>query len=153
MARIVIAGEQAHIRHVLAMWLSRYGHDVTEAATGADALAALRERPADVLITDLNLRVTGHDRLLPAALGLGRNVRRVFVLSSAGDQRRVPARGADPRVSFLPAPFSPSQLLVDVAASVDGAPLAPAAQFRYQATMPEASGALLPSPTAPGGDA
>jgi CheY-like chemotaxis protein len=153
MARIVIAGEQAHIRHVLTTWLSRYGHDVTEVGTGEAALAALQQRPVDVLITDLDLSVHGQGRLVPAALGLGQRVRRVFVLGSPRDRRQTPARGADPRVSFLPTPFSPARLLLDVAAAGDGREPTAAGSLEYVATTPDAAGVRPAYPTAPGGDA
>ena len=42
MARIIIAEDQAHIRHILVMWMTRHGHEVTQAATGGEALRALR---------------------------------------------------------------------------------------------------------------
>ena len=153
MARIVIACEQAHIRHVLTMWLTRYDHDVVEATTGEAALRAVQARPVDVLITDLDVQVTEQDRLLPAALGTCKDLRRVFVLARPSDQRRDSTRGADPRVSFLPKPFSPAQLLLDVAAAADGAQPTPAATFAYQATTPNATDTLPRSPTTPEGDA
>ena len=68
MARIVIACEQAHIRHVLTMWLTRYDHDVVEATTGEAALRAVQAQPIDVLITDADLLANDGGRLLPAAV-------------------------------------------------------------------------------------
>ncbi len=152
MARIVIACEQAHIRHVLTMWLTRYGHDVVEATTGEAALRALRAQPIDVLITDADLLANGGGRLLSVALDTCQALRRVFVFADPADQQHVPAGNADPRVSFLPKPFSPGQLLLDVAAAVDGAQPTPAATFAYQATTPDATDTLPRSPTASGGD-
>ncbi len=152
MARIVIACEQAHIRHVLTMWLTRYDHDVVEATTGEAALWAVQARPVDVLITDADLLANDGGRLLPAALGTCKNLRRVFVFADPTDQQDVLAGNADPRMSFLSRPFSPGQLLLDIAAAVDGVQPTPAATFAHQAATPDATDTLPRSPTASGGD-
>ena len=153
MARIVIACEQAHIRHVLTMWLTRYDHDVVEATTGEAARRAVQARPIDVLITDGDLLANDGNRLLPVALDTCQTLRRVFVFAEPADQQHVLAGNADPRVSFLSRPFSPAQLLLDIAAAVDGAQPTPAATFACQATTPDATDTLPRSPTTPGGGA
>jgi DNA-binding NtrC family response regulator len=153
MACIVIASGQAHIRHVLKMWLTRYDHDVVEATTGEAALRALQAEPVDVLITDADLLATEGNRLLPVALDTCQTLRRVFVFADPADRQRLLPGNADPRVSFLSRPFSPAQLLLDIAAAAQGAQPTPAATFAHQTTAPDATDPLPRSPTTPGGDA
>jgi CheY-like chemotaxis protein len=50
---IVVADDQQDIREFIAFALERAGYEVTTAAEGAQALALLSSRPAELLITDL----------------------------------------------------------------------------------------------------
>ncbi len=122
MACIIIAEDQAHIRQVLKMWISRFGHEVIEAGTGAAALAALRARPADLLITDVNMPEMDGIELTQQAFRACPTLRRVFVVTSRCDQGAILARLTDPRVQVFPKPFSPSQLMKEVELAAGGAP-------------------------------
>ena len=53
--RILIVDDHAMIREALASGLKLFGHDVAEAADGPAALAAMRKRMPDVLVTDLDM--------------------------------------------------------------------------------------------------
>ncbi|MFC1823307.1 response regulator [Thermodesulfobacteriota bacterium] len=53
MALILIIDDDAQIRDVLRRMLEPAGHDVIEAADGVDGIRAYREKPADLIITDL----------------------------------------------------------------------------------------------------
>ncbi len=129
MARIVIAEDQAHIRHVLSMWIKRHGHEVLEAATGRAALELLQRHPADLLMTDINMPEMDGLELSRQAFTACPTLRRVFVVTSRCDQRDILAQLSDPRVCVFPKPFSPSQLVRDVELAVGtGAGAAPAAQ-------------------------
>ncbi len=114
MARIVIAEDQAHIRHILVMWIRRHGHEVVEASTGAAALQALRGGDVDLLITDVNMPEMDGLALTEQAFDVCSSLRAVFVVTSRCDQRDILDRLADPRVRVFPKPFSPSQLVRDV---------------------------------------
>jgi CheY-like chemotaxis protein len=118
MACIVIAEDQAHIRHVLTMWIKRFGHVVIEAATGRRALDALRAHPAELLITDVNMPELDGIALTRQAFDACRTLRRVFVVTSRCDQASMLAELSDPRVQVFPKPFSPSQLLQEVERAV-----------------------------------
>ena len=124
MARIVIAEDQAHIRHVLKMWVARHGHQVLEAATGRAAYDLLRCEPVELLVTDVNMPEMDGIALTRASFGVCPTLRRVFVVTSRCDQRDILAQLADPRVCVFPKPFSPSQLLRDIEAALreSGAP-------------------------------
>ncbi|MEC7518588.1 MAG: sigma-54 dependent transcriptional regulator [Myxococcota bacterium] len=55
MARVLVADDEEGIRSFLAEALELDDHEVEQAADGAEALAALRERSFDVLLTDLKM--------------------------------------------------------------------------------------------------
>lgn len=127
MARIVIAEDQAHIRHVLVMWIRRHGHEVIEAPTGVAALSALRSGAVDLLITDVNMPELDGLELTRQAFDACPTLRGVFVVTSRCDQRDILDRLPDPRVRVFPKPFSPSQLVRDVENAMGVDPVAPRA--------------------------
>ncbi|MBD3237800.1 MAG: response regulator [Candidatus Eisenbacteria bacterium] len=53
MAHILVVDDDEQIRRLLAITLERAGHEVTEAPDGRIAARLYRERPADVVITDI----------------------------------------------------------------------------------------------------
>ncbi len=114
MARIMIAEDEAHIRHILTLWIKRHGHDVIEAANGGAALRALRDEDAELLITDVNMPEIDGIELTEQAFDVCPTLRAVFVVTSRCDQRDILDRLSDPRVRVFPKPFSPSQLVRDV---------------------------------------
>ena len=114
MARIIIAEDETHIRHILVLWIKRHGHDVIEAATGGAALQALRDENAELLITDVNMPEIDGIELTERAFDVCPTLRAVFVVTSRCDQRDILDRLTDPRVRVFPKPFSPSQLVRDV---------------------------------------
>ncbi len=118
MARIVIAEDQAHIRRILVMWISRHGHEVIEAATGGAAMQALREEEVELLITDVNMPEVDGLELAEQAFDICPALRGVFVVTSRCDQQDILDRLTDPRVRLFPKPFSPSQLVREVEAVV-----------------------------------
>ncbi len=62
--RILVADDERNLRKVLGAQLRRDGYDVQLVADGDEALAALAEHPADVLITDLRMpKMDGMDLL------------------------------------------------------------------------------------------
>jgi DNA-binding response OmpR family regulator len=53
--RVLLVEDDARIRHMLRLALIDEGYEVSEAASGEDALAQLAEKPADVVLLDLML--------------------------------------------------------------------------------------------------
>jgi len=53
MARILVIDDEAAIREVLGVMLTREGYDVVEAANGNDGMRRFHENPFDLVITDL----------------------------------------------------------------------------------------------------
>lgn len=55
MARILIIDDQASIRKPLQAILERAGHEVVSAANGSEAVRLWRQRPGDMVITDIHM--------------------------------------------------------------------------------------------------
>ena len=55
MARILIADDNDAMRDGMVLSLTRLGHDVQGVKGGAEAIAAYRKRPSDVVVTDLRM--------------------------------------------------------------------------------------------------
>ena len=53
MARILIIDDEESIRSVIKKMLEKSGHEVLEAMDGVEGLRVFRERPADLVITDI----------------------------------------------------------------------------------------------------
>jgi len=61
---IVVADDEPSIRRMVAVWLRRHGYEVCEAEDGAQALQAMREGTADLVVLDLMMpQVSGWDVL------------------------------------------------------------------------------------------
>ena len=53
MATILVIDDQESLRTLIRIELERAGHEVTEASNGRLGLAVYREKPADLVITDI----------------------------------------------------------------------------------------------------
>ena len=93
MARILVVDDEPDERFLLRRLFERAGHEVTEAADGAAALAIARESLPDLVVTDMRMPVMDGAELIrrlradPATAGIP-------ILASTGDTDL--ARGADP---------------------------------------------------------
>ncbi|HQR29984.1 MAG TPA: sigma-54 dependent transcriptional regulator [Anaeromyxobacteraceae bacterium] len=66
MAHVLIVDDETNIRRVLSAMLTRDGYEVTAAADGEQALAAMHRAPIDVVVTDLVMPRMGGLELLKA---------------------------------------------------------------------------------------
>ncbi len=73
-ARIAVLDDEARMAEVIAMVLRREGHEVEPFRDGALALAALRERPFDLLLTDLRMPAPDGLAVLRDALAIDREL-------------------------------------------------------------------------------
>ncbi len=117
--RVLVADDNADLRNYIARLLSAQGYEVEVVVDGEAALAALRKRRPDLLITDVMMpRLDG--------FGLLRSLRNeealrelpVIMLSArAGDEAKVQGldAGAD---DYLTKPFSGRELLARVSANI-----------------------------------
>ena len=91
MARVLVVDDEPQMRHVLRRFLESDGHEVHEAANGAQALAVLQET---------NIQIAFVDMLMPVMDGMGLIRRmherfpdtRVVAMSTATDILDLPGR-------------------------------------------------------------
>ena len=112
MARVLVVDDDLTVREVLASYLRAGSHDVVEAGDGEQALRAMSERPADIVILDL---------MLPGIDGLEvcRRLRQasevpiimLTALGSEADRIMGLELGAD---DYVGKPFSPRELVLRV---------------------------------------
>jgi PAS domain S-box-containing protein len=114
--RILLVEDEEDVRAFVRRVLEQTGYEVTEAATGSDALvAATVGRPPDLLVTDI---------LMPGMTGveLARRLREirpglpVLLVSGFADDPLVPG---DQGMRFLTKPFRRNQLLAAVHGAMD----------------------------------
>lgn len=116
MTHVLVADDDPDIRKLVVMKLRSAGHEVTEAADGSAALELARTRGPDLALLDLmmpgltGLEVCEHLKADPATSGVP-----VVLLTARAQERDVEhgiAAGAD---AYLSKPFSPRQLLEELA--------------------------------------
>jgi CheY-like chemotaxis protein len=114
---VVIADDVPEIRELVTAWLAGGGHTVIETATGRELLEILRQRPVDLVITDIVMPDgDGHD-VIATVSRIWPDVR---ILAISGGGKTMPKEpglriakglGAD---ALLPKPFTKEQLLAAI---------------------------------------
>jgi signal transduction histidine kinase/CheY-like chemotaxis protein len=128
--RLLLADDQTLTRNGTAALLRGAGHDVTDVDGGEAALAELRKRAFDVVLTDLRmpgmdgLRFARNIRALPGPLGRTP----VIVVTADQDGPRKVAAHKDMANFCLTRPFKRAELLAAVASAAGFNPLGPEAQ-------------------------
>ncbi|HSN15792.1 MAG TPA: response regulator, partial [Anaeromyxobacteraceae bacterium] len=109
MARILVADDNDAMRDGMVLSLTRLGHDVQGVKGGAEAIAAYRKRPPDVVVTDL--------RMVPVdGIEVVRRVREldadatVVVVSAHGTIGRAVEAMREGAMDFIEKPFPPEVL-------------------------------------------
>ena len=114
MARILLVDDDAHIARVLSIWLTRHGHTALCAANGKAALACLRARPVDLVITDMNMpELDGLAFIKELRRSVG-DALPVMVLSARCDQQEMVDALAAYGVPVYPKPFLPSYMVAEI---------------------------------------
>ncbi len=121
MSRIVVVEDDPHILRVISLWLTRQGHEVLEASNGKAALEIIRQRPPDLIVTDVNMPGMDGFELLDELDRLGRRPGGVLMLTSRWDHREIASRLAQQGVRVMPKPFSPTLLAESVRELIEGA--------------------------------
>lgn len=117
MARILVIDDEAEVRVMLRRMLEVDGHEVVSAESGETGVAKFRERPADLVITDLQMPHKGGAETIVELRAIVPGVKILGI--SGGDMLddvvfvRSAAKGGD--VRWLAKPFTPSELLGTVA--------------------------------------
>ncbi len=110
MATILIADDDAGIRRVFSMWLSREGHNVIEVSDGRAAMERLQAREVDLLISDVHMPVLGGVDLVTWWRAEKRPWQPVIIISASGGREVVSTMMGDLDVTFFSKPFSPQEL-------------------------------------------
>ncbi len=114
MGRILIVDDEAHIARVLAMWLSRNGHEVVEAPNGEIALRKITDGGIDVIISDMNMPVLDGIGLVKALREELKLKTPVLLLTARCDQTNLVEKLKPYEVRLIPKPFTPSRLVADI---------------------------------------
>ena len=81
MARILVVDDEPPIRHLIARVLTGAGHEISEAADGAEAASKLKAEPFDLVITDIVMpNLDGLETLM----NLARDGEKVPVIAISG---------------------------------------------------------------------
>ncbi len=109
MLRVLIIDDEKNIRVTLSVCLESMGCEVRVASTPDEALAALGQRPFDLVFLDLRLREASGMELLPKLLAENPGLNVVVLTAYATIETAVEAlkRGA---IDYLPKPFTPEQI-------------------------------------------
>ena len=107
--RVLVVDDEKNIRSTLAMCLESMGCEVKTAASAAEAVAAIQQRPFDLAFLDLRLREASGLDLLPRLLAESPHLAVIILTAHATFDTAVEAikRGA---VDYLPKPFTPDQI-------------------------------------------
>jgi DNA-binding NtrC family response regulator len=115
MARILVIDDDADMRTLLEHTLRSAGHEVALAADGREGVEQYRTQPADLVITDLYMPT---QQGLETIIQLRKEYPAVRILAMCGKSTALPMLSAAQRlgaVAFLQKPFSPDQLLAELA--------------------------------------
>jgi NtrC-family two-component system response regulator AlgB len=109
MLRVLIIDDEKNIRATLTICLESMGCEVRSAGSPDEALAAVGQRPFDLVFLDLRLRETSGLDLLPKLLAESPGLGIVVLTAYATIETAVEAlkRGA---IDYLPKPFTPEQI-------------------------------------------
>ncbi|MDR2884582.1 MAG: response regulator transcription factor [Deferribacteraceae bacterium] len=109
---ILIADDELRLRKVVAMFLKKSGHDVTEVADGSQALSALRLKAFDVVVLDLMMPIlNGLDTCIAIKSNPEyKDIPILLLTASVSSEERAKgiAAGAS---AYVTKPFSPKDLL------------------------------------------
>jgi two-component system response regulator HydG len=118
MARILVADDHDAVREGMILSLTRLGHEVQGVRGGAEALAAYRKRPADVVVTDLRMvPVDGIE--VVRRLREGDPEATVVVVSAHGTIPVAVDAMREGAIDFIEKPFSPEVLRARVEKAVE----------------------------------
>ncbi len=113
--KIVVADDEPHIRHVIALKMQKHGFEVFTAADGEEALDLVLQEAPDLLITDYQMPVM-------SGLDLCRELRRqeqtahipIVMLTARGFDLSDQERHASGILHLMSKPFSPAAVLAKV---------------------------------------
>jgi CheY-like chemotaxis protein len=113
--KVVVADDEPHIRHVIALKMQKHGFEVFTAADGEEALDLVLQEKPDLLITDYQMPVM-------SGLELCRELRQrgetahipILMLTARGFDLSDQERQACGILHLMSKPFSPAEVLARV---------------------------------------
>ncbi len=102
--RVLIVDDDAPIRRLLRRWLETWGYDVIDTGSANEALDAMADKPADILLCDISM--PEHDGLWLAEQVHARWPGTAIVMSTAYDDPRIVRKSRElGAVAFVTKPF------------------------------------------------
>jgi len=117
-SRILVVDDERSMREFLAIMLTRDGHEVVAAENGAQALAALRQRPFDLLISDIRMPDCSGIEVLREAKGLQPDLPGILMTAFSSTQTAIEAlrNGA---LDYISKPFDIDEMKRVVAQALE----------------------------------
>src|SRR5690348_4302286 len=108
---ILIADDEASIRHVLSLVLAEKGYEVRAVQDGEEAFKELQARPYDAVICDVRMPKKDGMQLLKDALPLWPEL--TFIMMSAYGSTDAPLQAvALGAYDYVPKPFKPEEMVL-----------------------------------------
>ena len=113
--RILIVDDEPHVMRVLKLCLAREGHEIDCAGEGRAALAKIRERAPELVITDVQMPGMGGQELC-SAIHAEFPERRfpILVMTSMTARENREWAAKIPNTDFLEKPLSPRNLIARI---------------------------------------
>ncbi len=111
--KILIIDDEEYMREIVRQGLEAAGFRVEDAADGKDALSRIRERPYDVIITDLRLPGVPGEKILQESLAIFPDTIVIIMTGFGNIQTAVEAIRAG-AYDYLPKPFQLDELVMRV---------------------------------------
>jgi len=107
---VLVADDEASIRHVLTLILTEHGYDVRAVSDGAEALKELQSRHYDVVVSDVRMPKVDGLALLKQAMGLWPELTFV-VMSAYGSKDQALEAVSAGAYDFIQKPFKPEEVV------------------------------------------
>jgi len=142
---VLLAEDNVVNQRLAASLLERRGHKVTIAANGREAVDAIKARPFDAVLMDVQMPEMGGFEATGAIRALGTDAARVPIIAMTahamkGDRDRCLAAGMN---EYLTKPLDPRQLCLVVEQIAEGQPVAADARSPEQTDAPDISMQVL----------
>ncbi|MFN0061981.1 MAG: sigma-54-dependent transcriptional regulator [Myxococcaceae bacterium] len=108
---VLVADDEASIRHVLSLVLSERGYEVRAVANGEDVLAELGQRAYDVVLCDVRMPKLSGLEVLPKALALSPDITFIMMSAYGSPEMALEAVGAG-AYDYIQKPFKPEEVVV-----------------------------------------
>lgn len=115
MATILAVDDSASLRQMVAFTLKEAGHEVIEAADGVAGLEAAKGRPADLVISDINMPNMDGITLVRELRGLPdyKFTPILLLTTESSDEKKQEGRAAG-ATGWLVKPFDPEKLMATI---------------------------------------